>query len=122
METQQTLSLVRAYHRAWTSREFGMAAELLADPLEVEVPINTYPTKLSFVNAVTSFGSMVESVDLLCEMANGTEAMQLYDLQVADLGPIRIAEHFTVSDGRITRVRQIHDTAIFRRPDERGPA
>ena len=27
---------------------------------------------------------------------------------------IRIAEHFTVAEGQITRIRQIHDTAALR--------
>jgi len=60
------LSVVRAYHRAWTSKEFDADAALLAD-----------------------------------ELVNG-------------LGPMRIAEHFTVRDGKIVRLRQVHDTAMLR--------
>jgi ketosteroid isomerase-like protein len=29
-------------------------------------------------------------------------------------GMLRVAEHFTVADGKITRIRQIHDTAALR--------
>jgi hypothetical protein len=108
------LSVVRAYHRAWTSREFAAAAAWLADELVVEVPINEYPTKESFAEALTDFGGLVTSVELLSEMSDGAEAMQLYDMQVDGLGPMRIVEHFTVCDGQIVRLRQIHDTAILR--------
>jgi hypothetical protein len=31
-----------------------------------------------------------------------------------NLGTLRIAEHFTVSGGKITRIGQIHDTAALR--------
>jgi SnoaL-like protein len=108
------LSIVRAYHDGWTGRHFDRAASLLAEELKVEVPVNAYPTKASFVEALIRFGSMVERADLLAELGNGSEAILLYDMQVSPLGTIRIAEHFTVRDGRIVRIRQIHDTAGIR--------
>ncbi len=90
------LSVARAYHDAWTSRRFDEAVALLASELEVEVPINEYPTTESFATAP------------------GTKATLLYDMQVQGLGELRIAEHFTVEDGKIARIRQIHDTAALR--------
>jgi hypothetical protein len=47
-------------------------------------------------------------------LSAGNEAILLYDMQVEQLGPLRVVEHFTVADGRITRLRQIHDTAAVR--------
>jgi hypothetical protein len=47
-------------------------------------------------------------------LAPGTEGMLLYDMDVAELGPLRVAEHFTVENGKITRIRQVHDTAALR--------
>jgi limonene-1,2-epoxide hydrolase len=114
MTTDDALSVVRRYHSAWTSRKFDEAIRLLAPDLKVEVPINEYPTTESFAQALVGFGGMVKSVDLLAEFANGNEAMLLYDMQVDRLGEMRIAEHFTVRDGKITRIRQIHDTAALR--------
>ena len=112
--TQDTLSLVRAYHRSWTSRDFDAAAALLAPDLRVEVPVNDYPDGASFADAVRGFGSMVSRTELVSELAGGDEAMLLYDMEVRGLGSMRIAEHFTVSGGKITRLRQIHDTAALR--------
>jgi uncharacterized protein YndB with AHSA1/START domain len=40
--------------------------------------------------------------------------MILYDMDVQGLGTMRVVEHFTVSDGKIVRLRQIHDTAALR--------
>ena len=114
MGTQDTAAIVRTYHDAWTSRDFARAAALLADTLTVEVPVNDYPTAASFAVALEGFGSMVTSVSLLAAMSAGNEAMLLYDLDAAPVGTLRVAEHFTVHDGKITRIRQIHDTAAVR--------
>ena len=108
------LATARAYLDAWRGHEYERAAALLSGDLEVEVPINEYPTKQSFAAALTGFGQMVERVDLLAAMGDASEAMLLYDMQVSSLGTMRIVEHFTVDDGQITRLRQIHDTAAIR--------
>jgi ketosteroid isomerase-like protein len=78
------------------------------------VPVNEYPTAESFAAALQGFGSMVTSVDLLAVMSDGDEAMLLYDMTAGPVGTLRVAEHFTVADGRITRIRQIHDTRPVR--------
>jgi hypothetical protein len=107
------LSIARRYHDAWTAGDFDGAASLLAGDLRVEVPINEYPTAESFAAALRGFGSLVTRVDLLSEMASGSEAMLLYDMEVDGIGPLRVVEHFTIGDGKIARLRQIHDTAAM---------
>jgi hypothetical protein len=114
MAAEDTLAIVRAYHRGWTSKNFDQAISLLSPALKVEVPINDYPTTESFATALVEFGSVVTSVQLLAEMGSEDEAMLLYDMDVGHLGTRRIVEHFTTADGRITRLRQIHDTALLR--------
>lgn len=115
--TTDTLATVRAYHQGWTSQRperLADAVRLLSPALVVEVPINTYPDAASFARALAGFGGLVRAVTLLCELAAGDEAMLLYDMDVDGLGSLRVAEHFTVCDGRITRIRQIHDTYALR--------
>ena len=107
-------SVANAYHRGWTRKRFEESIDLLAPDLEVEVPINNYPTKASFAEALTMFGQMVDRVDLLAELGEGQEAMLLYDLHAKGLGTMRVAEHFTVRAGKIARLRQVHDTAAVR--------
>ena len=114
MSSQDAAIITRAYHDAWTHKDFAAAIALLAPALVVEVPVNDYPTAESFAAALASFGSMVTRVDLLAAMSNGAEAMLLYDLDAERVGTMRVAEHFTVDDGKITRIRQIHDTAGIR--------
>lgn len=108
------LEVTRVYHNAWTNKSFAKAISLLAPDLKVEVPVNHYPTLESFAQALTGFGGMVRRVFILSEFTQGNEAMLLYDMEIDQLGTMRIAEHFTVVDGKITRIRQIHDTAALR--------
>jgi hypothetical protein len=110
----QTLPVIRRYHEAWTSKNYAHAIDLLAPTLSVEVPINAYPTAESFGRALRGFGELVTSVELLSEMSAGDEAMLLYDLQVEEIGGLRVVEHFTVSEDKIVRIRQVHDTAAIR--------
>lgn len=112
--TQDALAIARDYHQSWTNGHFDDAAALLADGLQVEGPVNHYPDKASFAAAVAGFGAMVRKTDLLAAFGDGDDAMLLYDMDVAQLGTMRIAEQFTVANGRIVRLRQIHDTAALR--------
>ncbi|AKF02947.1 nuclear transport factor 2 family protein [Sandaracinus amylolyticus] len=109
-----SLAIARAYHRGWTTKHFEDAVRLLARDLIVEVPINAYPDAESFARALVAFGGMTTRVELLSELAGDDQAMLLYDMDVTGLGRLRVAEHFTVRDGAITRIRQIHDTAALR--------
>jgi SnoaL-like domain len=107
-------AVAQAYHRGWTHKQFDDSVQLLAPDLQVEVPVNDYPTRESFAQALAAFGALVDRVDLLAEMAQDDQAMLLYDMEVRGLGRLRVAEHFTVSAGKIVRLRQIHDTAAIR--------
>lgn len=109
-----TASVIRAYYDSWTAGEFGTALSLLADGLIVEVPVNQYPTAASFGTALKAFGSLATSVELHAAMSDGDDGMLLYDMDVAGFGTLRVAEHLTVRDGKIVRIRQVHDTAALR--------
>ena len=111
--TEDALAVVRAYHRAWTTRNFQEAGRRLSEALALEVPINEYPSKEDFLSAVRATCEMSSSVEMLAEFGGAGEAMLLYDLRLP-MTELRVAEHFTVSDGQITRIRQIHDTAALR--------
>jgi hypothetical protein len=114
MPAPDTLDIVRRYHHGWTTRNYDHAIEFVSPVVMIEVPINDYPTRESFARALRSFGDLVTSVELLAEMSSGQEAMLLYDLRVEGVGALRVAEHFTLVDGEIVRLRQIHDTAAVR--------
>jgi ketosteroid isomerase-like protein len=109
------LDVAHAYQDAWRRADFAAAAALLAPELVVEMPVNEYPTREAFVEALAGFAVHVNAVDMLSEMGSGDETMQLYDMRVDGLGTLRVVEHLTIRDGLIVRVRHIHDTASIAR-------
>ena len=108
------LAVARRYHDAWSNGRYDHIRSLLADGLLVETPINSYPTADLFVAAVVSFASSCDGVTLLADFGDADEAMLLYDMTVRGLGPFRVAEHFHVVGGKITLIRQVHDTFAVR--------
>lgn len=108
------LATARAYHSAWSRGDFASAIELLSPQVEVEVPVNEYPDRDSFAEALRGFGSICRDVELLSATGNREEATLVYDMEVEGLGAMRVAEHFTVRGGRVETLRQIHDTAALR--------
>jgi hypothetical protein len=114
-EPEQTLEVVRSYHRAWTTtKDFSAASKLLAEGLETDLPTNLYAGKQEFVEAIRGFGQLVSSVRILSEYARPGEAVLVYDLVTGPIGTLRIAEQYTVVEGKITFIRQVHDTATMR--------
>jgi len=108
------LTVARAYHRAWTGGDFDEASRYLAEGLETDVPINTYRSKAEWLQAVQGTGQATSSVRLLAEFGTRDEALLLYDMRLDPIGDLRVAEHFVVADGRIVKIRQVHDTAALR--------
>ena len=76
------LDVAHGYHRAWTNKQFTEAERLLAPGVEIEVPINDYPTRESFAVALAAFGGLATHVELLSALGEGDEAMLLYDMNV----------------------------------------
>lgn len=107
-------TVARRYFEAWSTGRYDDAIALLDERLVVEVPVNEYPTRESFASALKLFASLSEEVELLSELSCRDEAMLLYDMKVRGVGALRVAEHFTVENGRVVRLRQIHDTAPVR--------
>jgi hypothetical protein len=108
------LVAARGYHDAWTSGRFEEAGQYLDEHLLIEVPVNTYDGRESFMRAVAGFGQIASEVTLLAELGDDDDAVLIYDMTVPGLGRLRVAEHFTVTNGLIGRLRQVHDTAGLR--------
>jgi hypothetical protein len=113
MSDPKGLAVVRAYHRAWSTRDLGNVGRYLADDLRVEVPINAYSGKADFLDAVCRTAQVASNVNMLAEFGSDDGAFLLYDMTLP-IGILRVAEHFQVSGGTIHQVRQIHDTAALR--------
>lgn len=116
MENQkQSLTIALAYFKAWSSKEFDKAANSLSEDISFETPINSYGNKQTWMEAVKFTGMAVSGVKLLAEFGNEDEALLLYDMVLNPIGNLRIAEHFKISNSKITMIRHVHDTAELRK-------
>jgi limonene-1,2-epoxide hydrolase len=113
MGQPEPVTVVRAYYDAWSSGDYTGAAALLDDALWVEGPLNEYLDAQSFLPALEGFAAAVSAAKVVSAMSGRDDALILYDLQVEGVGPLRVVEHYTVADGKITRIRQILDTAAI---------
>ena len=115
MNNEDVLQTALSFHRAWTTtHDLEAAEQLLSADLETDLPVNTYANKQEFVEAIRGFGGIVSRSTLLSQCASGDEAVLIYDLEMAPLGVLRIAELNRVVDGQITFIRHVHDTATMR--------
>lgn len=114
MNQPDTATVLRTYYSAWTSKDFATATSLLDDSVRVENPLTGYEDAKTFASSLAGLGSLVTAANLLSAISEGDEAMLLYDLEIKRLGPLRVAEHFTVANGKIILIRQIFDTAEVR--------
>jgi len=112
--SRSALDVARGYHQAWTRGDLDTAARYIAADLATDVPLATYADASEFLAGLTQFVQLVDNVDLLAEFGSSDEAILLYDIDTTALGTLRVAEHFTVTNDRITHIRHVHDTYALR--------
>jgi hypothetical protein len=89
-------------------------ADRVSRPLGCAADAARYAGRDDFADAVARFGGLADQVDLLAEFGSTTQALLLYDMHTQPFGTLRVAEHFTIGDGLIRRIRHVHDTAALR--------
>jgi hypothetical protein len=112
--SRSALDVARDYHQAWTRGDLDRAASYVAADLATDVPLATYADATDFLTGLTRFVQLVDNVELLAELGGSDEAILLYDIHMNPLGTLRVAEHFTVANDRITHIRHVHDTYALR--------
>jgi hypothetical protein len=80
MRDRKALTVVRAYPRAWSTKDLESVGRYLADDLRVEVPINSYRGKGYLLRAVRRTAEVTSKVTLLAEIGSDEEAILLYDM------------------------------------------
>jgi hypothetical protein len=112
--SRSALEVARGYHQAWTCGDLDTAASYIAADLATDVPLATYADGTDFLAGLTRFVQLVDNVELLAELGGSDEAILVYDIHMDALGTLRVAEHFTVTNDRITHIRHVHDTYALR--------
>ncbi|MBN6054142.1 nuclear transport factor 2 family protein, partial [Nonomuraea sp. RK-328] len=111
-------SVIQAYYRVLTggieNYEDGRdLVPLLADDLDFEGPIAGRVTGADrFRQGVRGFIANVSGIDLIQEVNGPDGTAVLYDAHLPK-GVVRLAEFFTIADGRIRRLRLQYDPADY---------
>ncbi|GAA0425278.1 hypothetical protein Acor_84290 [Acrocarpospora corrugata] len=108
----QTRQTVRGYHEARFRGDVTTAAEHLGDPFRFQSPFIDSTDRTGHLATLPGFVSIVTGTDLISELYGEAEATLIYDVHTATpVGTQRTAEHFRLTDGKITSILLVFDAA-----------
>ncbi|MGW7534593.1 hypothetical protein [Amycolatopsis sp. NPDC054798] len=108
--TAETRSTVRAYHEARFRGDIAAAAAQIGEGFRFRSPFIASESATGHLDGIDGMLSIVTGVELISELYSDTEATLVYDVHTASpVGIQRTAEHFRLTDGRITSILLIFD-------------
>lgn len=111
-ESQQcALDLATAFLEAWAGKDFATAGRYLADDFAFDGPVAHYRSARDFLAGSQAFAAMLSgSWSTVAAFGDDREALLLYDLHLLSGGAMRIADRYTVSNGKIQTEQILWDT------------
>ncbi|MGW6692096.1 hypothetical protein [Streptomyces sp. NPDC054961] len=108
-----TRRTVRAYHEARFRGDVSAAAAQIGRDFRFRSPFITSDSPTDHLDGLDGLLGIVTGVELISELYGETEATLVYDVHTAPAIGItqHTAEHFRLSDGRITSIKLIFDAA-----------
>ena len=100
--------------QSWTNDDRVAVRQLLAPDAEIEWNLDAPVDDEELVQTLHRIAVFADSVTVVSRVCDADGAALVYDL-VAPFGTARVAEFLTVTDGRITGVRQIYDVVAVDR-------
>jgi hypothetical protein len=102
-----------AFFDAWTSKDFDEARLLVHDDLSFTGPIDAFEDADSYLQSITRLSQIVTGVDRRRVFADGDDVCVIYDLHTQPVPNSRVAEWYTVRDGRIASIQVVFDARPF---------
>ncbi|MFI9815547.1 nuclear transport factor 2-like protein [Saccharothrix variisporea] len=107
-----TATTVRAYHQARFRGDLPTAAAQLGPGFTFRSPLVTSDSPTGHLDGLDGLLSIVTDVEMISELYGEDEATLVYDVHTASpVGTQRTAEHFRLTDGRITSILLIFDAS-----------
>lgn len=107
--TSTALETALAYYRTWTGGDFDKAMIHVADDVVCESPFGRFEGAAAFREFFGPFAERLISASLIAEFGDEESALIMYDTKTPLVASGVAAEHMTVRDGRITRIRMVFD-------------
>lgn len=109
-DTDSTERTVSRYFAAWTARDTPTVRELLAEDYRFSGMGSQVQGRDAFL-AAAAFPPDAET-SMVVQVCQGSEAFQMYDSSRAGT-TVRIVEHLSVEDGRVTSSTLVTDSGAF---------
>jgi ketosteroid isomerase-like protein len=112
MTDQSALGVVVAYTEAWAGKDLETAAGYLAADVVFDGAGGRHESAEPLLRGLAGFVSQIApGWRQLAAVAQGDQVMLMYEVSMASGRPVRLAEHFTVRDGKIRSETLVYDTA-----------
>lgn len=111
----QTRRVVSAYYAARTSGDLEAAGAHLGPKFTFQSPMMRFDSPADYLASHRAFQQVVTGLDMISELYGEGEATFVYDLHTATpAGTQRTAEHFRLTDGKISSILVIFDASPWR--------
>src|SRR5690348_16579857 len=112
MADQTALDVVVAYTDAWARRDLEAAAGYLAADVVFDGASARYEYSEPLLQGLGRFVLRIApGWRQVAAVAEGGQVMLMYEVRLLSGTPVRLAEHFTVRDGKIRSETLVYDTA-----------
>jgi ketosteroid isomerase-like protein len=98
---------------AWTGKDFGRARELLHDEIRFEGPIDRFDNADAYLQSLQGLSQIVTGVERRKVFVDGDDVCVIYDMHTGPVPDARIAEWYTVRDGKIAAASVVFDARPF---------
>jgi ketosteroid isomerase-like protein len=98
---------------AWTSKDFTRARELVHDDLSFAGPIDSFSDADSYLQSVQGLSQIITGIEKRKVFVDGDDVCVIYDMHTVPVPESRIAEWYTVRDGKIAAVSVVFDARPF---------
>lgn len=111
MTSQSALDLASAFLDAWTRQDFDAAGQYLAGDFVFDGPLAHYRSAQEFLAGSKPFAARLQPAwSTIAAFGDREEALLLYDLVMVSGGTMRVADHYTVRNGKIQAEQILWDT------------
>src|SRR5215467_7076906 len=112
MADQSALDVVLAYTEAWAGKDLQTAAGHLAADVVFDGASARYESAEPLLRGLAGFVTQIApGWRQIAAVAEGEQVMLMYEVCLSSGKPVRLAEHFTVRDGKIRSETLVYDTA-----------
>lgn len=102
MTDESPLTIVRSYHRAWTSGDVEKAMTFVADDVFCRAPGGDLKGKDAYQSFIGGFAPKLTGITDIAEFADGDRVALFYYPETSATSTTPAAEVFTIRNGRIS--------------------